>query len=209
MVRCLCSLPLVAAIVASLALTAMADIPPPPPERGLKRVPLEHVVKLEKDIPGYKFYTCSGSVGGGEKLQEELKLGTERAIKVPSSSSPSFWTGVVAVPDKVREELKTNENIAKLLSWENREKLPAGVVLHDTHGNSRDLKENDPRSKVENVITISADDKAGVKFTAAEIPAPAGAAGESSSQPPSAMMYAGIALSVAVVTAGLWWFRRK
>lgn len=207
MLRCLCSL----AIVAGFTSFALADIPPPPPERGFKRVPLEHLLKLEKEIPGYKFYTYRGTVGGGDSIQEELKLGTEKGIVVPSSSSPSLRTGVVAVSDKVLEEFKTLENLAKLLSWKNKDPLPAGFVVYSTRGTSQDLKANDPRSKVENVITISADEKAGVKFTAAETPAPAGkdAPSESSTQPPAAMLIGGIAMSLAVVTSGLWWFRRK
>ncbi len=206
MYRCLCLL----VLVACFSLTAVADIPPPPPERGLKRVPYENVFKLDKEIPGYKFYTFQRmGVRGEHKIVEELKLATDKGIVVPSASSPSVRTGVIAVPVKVMDELKTNENLAKLLARENTDPTPAGVVVLDTRGTTRDLKENDPRSKVENVITISADEKVGVKFTAAETPAPAEAAGESSTQPPSAMLYAGIALSVAAVMAGLWWFRRK
>jgi hypothetical protein len=45
-------------------------------------------------------------------------------------------------------------------------------VVYETIGLTRDLLENDPRSWVESVITISPDEQAGVKFTAAETPAP-------------------------------------
>ncbi len=207
MVRVACLL----AVVLCGTLTAVADIPPPPPEKGFKRVPLEHVLKLEKEIPGYKFYTYSGSPGGGDTLGDELKLGTEKGVVVPGSSSASFWTGVVAIPESVLEKNKSKKKKAALLSRENRNKLPAGIVFYTTSGTNQDLKKNDPRDKVENVITISADEKAGVKFTASGMPdLPASAApSESSVQPPSGTMFAGMAMSLAFVTSGLWWFRRK
>jgi len=198
------------AVVMCFALTAVADIPPPPPEAGFKRVPYEHVVKLDKEIAGYKFYTFRGSIGGGATVDEELKLDPKKATPVPGSSSPSFWTGVVAVPVKLMDELKTNENLAKQLSRENEGKRPAGLVVYLTQGTSRDLKTTDPRTKVENVITISADEKAGVKFSAAEAAAPPGKNTSSeSTTPPAGMLLGGIALSLALVTSGLLWFRRK
>lgn len=204
----------VACLVALLmtgALTAVADIPPPPPAKGLKRVPLEHVMKLDKEIPGYKFYTYTGSPGGGDTLGEELKLDTEKGVVVPGSSSASFWTGVVAIPETVLKENKSKKKKEQLLARENRDKLPAGIVFFMTSGTDQDLKKNDPRDKVENLITISADEKAGVKFTASGTPAlPTSAApSESSTQPPAGMLIGGIAMSVAFVSSGLWWFRRK
>jgi hypothetical protein len=169
-------------------------------------------MKLGTELPGYKFYTFQRlGLGGQETIRGELKLGTENGIAVPSSSSPSVRTGVVAVPEKVMDELKTKENLAKLLSRDNKDKLPAGVVVYETRGTIRDLKESDPRTKVENVITVSLDEKAGVKFTAKETPEPPSkdAAPEPSTRPPLAMPIAGIAASLAIVTLGVWYFRRK
>lgn len=203
--RVLCS----PAIVACFVSFALADIPPPPPEPGMKRVPVEHIVKLAEEIPGYKFYTYRGGVSGGESIGEELKLEKGKGVVVPSSSSPSLRTGVLAVPVKVAEELKTNEKLAELTSWKNKDKLPAGVVLHSTRGTIEDLKANDPRKKVEIVTTISTDEKAGVKFT---VEAPAAAADKKSSSdasPPRSTMFAGIALAGAMMTGGLWFWRRK
>jgi hypothetical protein len=129
---------------------------------------------------------------------------------VPSSSSPSVRTGVVAVPGKVMDELKTKENLAKLLARDNKDKLPAGVVVYETRGTIRDLKEGDPRTKVENVITVSADEKAGVKFGEKETPAPAGTDGaDSPKRPLAALPIAGVAAALAIVTLGIWYFRRK
>ena len=199
-------------VVAGFTWPAAADIPPPPPDRGFKRVPYEHVLKLEAELPGYKFYPFQRmGLGGRETIGEELKLGTETGVAVPSSSSPSVRTGVVAVPDKVMDELKTKENLAKLLSRDNKDKLPAGVVVYETRGTARDLKESDPRTKVENVITVSRDETAGVKFTAQEPPALAGADADPgpSKRPPAAMLVAGIAAGLAIVTLGVWYFRRK
>lgn len=208
MLRFACAL----AMVAGFTVTALADLPPPPPERGFKRVPYEQVLKLKTELKGYQFYPFQRlGLGGQEKIGEELKLGTEQGVAVPSSSSPSVRTGVVAVPEKVMEELKTKENLAKLLSRNNQEPLPAGVVVYETRGTIRDLKESDPRTKVENVITVSPDEKAGVKFTAQETPAPPGknAGAETSPRPPYPTMVAGIAAALAVVMLGVWYFRRK
>jgi hypothetical protein len=208
MVRFACSL----AMVACFTLSAVADTPPPPPGKGFKRVPYEYVMKLETDLPGYKFYTFQRlGLGGQETIGDELKLGKENGIAVPSSSSPSVRTGVVAVPEKVMDELKTKENLAKLLSRDNKDKLPAGVVAYETRGTIRDLKESDPRTKVENVITVSLDEKAGVKFTAKETPEPPsmGAAPEPATRPSSAMLIAGIAAALAIATLGVWFVRRK
>jgi hypothetical protein len=204
-VRLACSLALVAWFVGPAA----ADIPPPPPEKGLKRVPYENTLRLEADLPGYKFYTFQQlGLSGRETIGEELALRTDKGVVVPGSSSPSVRTGVVAVPDKVMDQLQTKENLAKLLSRDNKDKLPAGVVVYETRGTVRDGKEGDPRTRVENVITVSRDDKAGVKFTAEEAPAPAGKdAGPE--RPPLAMVITGIAAALAVVTLGVWYFRRK
>jgi hypothetical protein len=199
------------AMAACFTLPAMADVPPPPPEKGLKRVPYEISMKLETIIPGYKFYTFQRlGLGGQETVGDELKLDTENGVAVPSSSSPSVRTGVVAVPEQVMNELKTKENLAKLLSRDNKDKLPAGVVVYETRGTIRDLKENDPRTKVENVITVSLDEKAGVRFAAKETPEPpSDAAPEPSTRTPLTMLIAGLAAALAIATLGVWYFRRK
>jgi hypothetical protein len=200
------------ATLAGFTFSAVADIAPPPPAKGYKRVPYEHLMKLEAELPGYKFYTFQRlGLGGQETIKDELNLGTEKGVAVLSSSSPSVRTGVVAVPAKVMDELKTKENLAKLLSRNNKDKLPDGVVVYETHGTGIDLKEKDPRSKVENVITVSIDEKAGVKFTAKETPAPPGkdAEPEPATRPPLAMLIAGIGSALALGTLGVWYFRRK
>ena len=200
------------AMVACFTLSAVADIPPPPPERGFKRVPYEYTLKLETELPEYKFYTFQRmGLGGQETIGNELQLGTENGVTVPSSSSPSVRTGVIAVPGKVMAELKTKENLAKLLSRDYKDTLPAGVVVYETHGTIQDLQESDPRTKVENVITVCRDEKAGVKFTAKEPPAlpSKDAVSEPSTRPPLALLIAGVAMALAIVTLGVWYFRRK
>lgn len=184
--------------------------PPPPPDKGFKRVPYEFVLKLEVDLPGYQFYPFQRlGLGGTETVGDELKLKTDAGTPVRGSSSPSVRTGVVAVPAKVMDELKTKESLGKLLSRHNKDGLPAGVVVFETRGTSSDLKESDPRTKVENVVTVSRDDKAGVKFTAKEAPAPAGAAPEAPARSPLAALIAVVATALGVVAMGFWYVRRK
>lgn len=204
MVRYACSL----AMVACFALSAAADLPPPPPAKGLKRVPFENTLKLAAELPGYRFYSFQRlGLGGREALGDELKLDTKNGVAVPSSSSPSVRTGVVAVPEKVMVELKTKENVAKLLSRDNKDQLPAGVVVYETRGTIVDLQQSDPRTKVENVITVSTDEKLGVRFTAQETPAPPRK--DAATRSSLATLIAGIAMTLGIATAGIWYFRRK
>jgi hypothetical protein len=58
---------------------------------------------------------------------------------------------------------------------------------------------------------VSADEKAGVKFAAQETPAPTEKDGapESPKRPTAALPIAGVAVALAVVTLGLWYFRRR
>lgn len=211
MVRFTCLL----ALIACLTVPAMADIPPPPPSRGFKRVPYEIVMKLETEIPGYRFYTFSRmGMGGQETINDELKLETENAVAVLSSSSPSVRTGVIAVPEKVMNDLDTKVNLAKLLSRGEQDNLPARVVIYETSGTEKDLTASDPRSRVEYVVTISPDEKAGVKFTGAETSAPPGqSSGGQETQPatqsPLVWVIAGLAGALAIITLGIWSFRRK
>ncbi|MFO0800039.1 MAG: hypothetical protein U0804_21415 [Gemmataceae bacterium] len=208
MLRSTCAL----AVVAGLALPASADIPPPPPAKGFKRVPYEFVLKLDAELPGYKFYPFQRlGLGGQESIGDELKLKTDAGTAVAGSSSPSVRTGVVAVPARVMDELGSKEKLAKLLSRQNKEGLPVGLVVFETRGTSRDLRDGDPRTKVQNVVTVSRDDTAGVKFTAKETPAPEGqdAGPEVSARPPMGQVIAGIAVALAVVALGVWYARRK
>lgn len=200
------------AILASFTLSALADIPPPPPKRGEKRVPFENVLKLEKEIPDYKFYAFQRlGLSGKETLGEELKLNTKTGVPVPSTSSPSVRTGIIAVPTKVMEELKTKEKLAELLSRDFKGELPKGVVVHETYGSVSDLKTSDPRTKVENVITAAPDEKAGVKFSEKETPAPQtkSASPKTSSAPNLALIIAGLAISLSILTLGFWIVRRN
>lgn len=200
------------ALVVCFTAVAVADMGPPPPPDGFKRVPYENTLKLESEVPGYKFYTFQRlGIGGRETIGDELQLKTDRAVPVPSSSSPSVRTGVVAVPDKVVADLRTKENLAKLLSQDRTDKFPAGVVVFETRGTLMDLKASDPRTRVENVIAVSPDHKAGVKFAALNPPMPPGedADPEPGDRPTWAPLIAGTGAALGVVTLGVWYFRRK
>lgn len=196
----------------SFSLTALADLAPPPPGKGEKRVPYENVLKLEREIPEYKFYPFKRlGLGGKEKIGEELKLNTKTGVSVPSSSSPSVRTGVVAVPTKVMEELKTAENLAKLLSRDFKGELPKGIVVHETFGTIRDLKTSDPRTKVENVISVLPDEQTGVKFTEKETlpPQSKGATPKTSSTPPLGIFIAVLTLMLSLAILGYWLVRQN
>jgi hypothetical protein len=194
---------------------AMADIAPPPPERGFKRVPHKHLMKLDAELPGYRFFTFQRlGLGGKETIGEELKLRTDEGIAVPSSSSPSVRTGVVAVPETVWTGLRTTENVATLLTRNNQAKLPEGMVVYETRGTSQDLRDSDPRTTVVSIITVSHDATAGVKFTVqhpSEVfdPAHPNAPHEPTRQAPWVFVIVGVATTLALITLGIWYWRRK
>lgn len=202
----------VLAVVVCWASSAFADVPPPPPEKGFKRVPYENVVRCVPEVTGYRFFTFERlGIGGKEKIGEELKLKNEPSAPVPTSSSASVRTGVVAVPMKLMEQLGKTEELEKLLYRENKEKMPKGVVVFETYQTTWDLKTSDPRSKVVNVITVSPDKEAGVKFSEAGIPAPPKGATKAGAFPrsPAAKVIAGLAMAMAMTVFGLRVFRRK
>ncbi len=206
------------ALVFGLTAIALADLAPPPPGPGFKRVPFEHVMKLAAEIDDYQFYPFERmGINGKEQVGERLKLTTTTGVPVRSSSSPSVWTGVVAVPSKQMEELQSTDELAKLLKRENLDKLPAGIVIHVTFGTIDDITVLDPRSKVVNVVTVSRDEKAGVRFTEQVEPAPPGVRvpvvgeviGQVSSGPAWFTLVAGAFLAAAIASIGLVVFRRK
>lgn len=197
--------------------SAVADVPPPPPDPGFKRVPYEIVVKLAAEMQDYRFFTFQRlGIGGEETIEQELKLSTEVGTPVPSNSSPSVRTGVVAVPATVMEELGTTEQLARLLQRDNQEKIPAGIVILETEGTTEDVRANDSRTKVVNVITVVRDEQAGVRFAAEPAPLPGSQvptdtklSDRTASRPPWGTLIAGITLAVAAASFGWLLFRRK
>lgn len=201
-------------LVFGFALTALADVPPPPPGAGLKRVPLEHVLKLANEMDDYEFYPFERlGINGKEKVGERLKVDTNEGVSVPSSQSASVRTGVVAIPVQAMKKLGTTEKLGTLLHRDNKEALPAGLVVHETNGTIEDIPVRDSRKKVVNVITVSRDEKAGVRFTEAQLPGPPDAAPNKSSgnsgQPPLGTVIAGVVFSLAIASAGVIFLRRK
>ncbi|MFO0818311.1 MAG: hypothetical protein U1A77_10245 [Pirellulales bacterium] len=173
MVRCLLAL----ALVFGFTLAAVADVAPPPPTTGLKRVPLEHVLILATKMDDYEFYTFERlGINGDEVVGKRLEVNTKDGVPVPSNQSASVRTGVVAIPVQAMEKLGSTEKLAALLHRDNKEKLPAGLVVHETNGLIEDIPVRDSRKKVVRVITASRDEKAGVRFTETQLPTASGAA---------------------------------
>lgn len=204
------------ALVFGFTLTALADLPPPPPAAGRKRVPLEHVLKLAEEMDDYEFYPFQRlGIGGNEKVGERLKVDTNVGVPVSSSQSASVRTGVVAIPVQAMKKLGTTEKLGALLHRNNKEKLPAGLVVHETYGTIEDISVRDSRKKVVNVITVSRDEKAGVRFTEAQVPGPPGAAPSpnkssgNSGQSSLGTVIAGVVFSLAIASAGVIFLRRK
>lgn len=227
LVRCLLAL----ALVFGFTLAAVADVAPPPPTTGLKRVPLEHVLILATKMDDYEFYTFERlGINGDEVVGKRLEVNTKDGVPVPSNQSASVRTGVVAIPVQAMKKLGSTEKLAALLHRDNKEKLPAGLVVHETNGLIEDIPVRDSRKKVVRVITASRDKKAGVRFTETQLPAasgaaptgkaPAGAAptdatpatNKSSAnfrQPPMGAVVAGVFMSLVIASVGLMFLRKK
>jgi hypothetical protein len=219
MIRCACSF----AIVACYSYPALADVAPARPYPGC--LLSKHVIKLDQEIPGYRFFLFHGTDAGGETIDRELKLSTEKALVIPDTDTPPLVRGVIAVPDKVMDELKNNDNLAKLCARNSMDKRPPGVVVRWYRGFFGDLRKGDPRTTIIMLSTVSPNEEKGVKFstretseplTLEELPETSQPSAtrkadptEPAPQPRSATVMAGIAIAVAVAAGGLWWFRRK
>lgn len=213
---------LLATIVCSTQ-SSMADLAPDRPHS--RSVFSKHLIKLDTEIPGYEFFLFHGKQDEKVTIDRELELSTEKALAIPDNDTPPLVRGILAVPEKVMQEYQTHERLAELCKRENRGKLPPGVVVGRYRGFYREPRQGDPRTTIVWLITLSPDEAKGVKFGYREItepiptieltesmtpkPANKNDAYDSSSQPRSATVIAGIALAVAMVTGGLWLYRRN
>ena len=222
MIRYLCSVLLACTVCSS----ASADLPPLTPDPGFKRVWSQHVIKLEKEIPGYRFFwilNLRNSENNAGVQNVELKLSTEKFTILPELSELSL-SRIVAVPNQIMEELKTVENLAKFFD-RNGSIRPAEIKSSSTRSFYRDIKQDDPRSRIVMLITVSPDDKGGVKFNSQETTDPTllqelkevttpnptnkNESYDSPNQPRFATVIAGITMAVAIATAGIWFYRKK
>ena len=210
------------AVVACFAVTALADMAPPRPYPGC--LLSKHVIKLDQEIPGYRFFLFHGTNDKDITIDRELKLSTEKALVIPDTDTPPLKRGVIALPLKVADELKTKENVAKLCAGNGSTKRPPGVVVRWYRGFFNHPRRGDPRRTIVMLITVAPDRQMGVKFSYVEtsatsaplameelpeVSATKNTATESTTLSRTATVMIGIALTVAVVTEGLWIFRRK
>ena len=215
MLRYICSV----AFLVWFALAALADVGPPRPYPGCMLS--KHVIKLDQEIPGYRFFLFHGTNDKDIRVDRELKLSTKKALVIPDTDTPPLKRGVIALPLKLADELKTKENVAKLCAGDGYTKRPPGVVVRWYRGFFGHPDRFTHRTTIVMLITVYPDSQNGVKFSTWETSAPLTMeqlpepfatryiASESTPLPRFATVFIGIALTVAIVTEGLWFYRKK
>lgn len=194
------------AIVASLALSDRADLPPfPSPEQGMKRVPCEYVAQSDRHVLGYRFFLFERR--RIPVFQEKPALGLGQVEKLPGSYDDDDWMGILAMPEQLGKEYPIYEYLTLLL--QDKEDLPRGVALHTIGRAMRDLPESDPRTEIKSLITISVDKEGRVKITATDWPHAPGQNPTTKVIPIAFTILAGLALAGAMIAGGIWFFRRQ
>jgi hypothetical protein len=194
------------AVLALAALTmsvARADIPPP---KGVKRVVLDNKIETEKEYPDLAFFIVTDKVTA-------VKLTPKAPLVISGAAAGGRFktTLLYAVPKDAAEGYKTVQAFHKAIIDENVPGLlPAGIVFMGTV----DVKANDPRRVVvENWRLEKIDAKEGMiveQVKKEKDKKPANAPEEESEEvstafaPRGGVWIAGLAGSLAVVFAGLW-----
>ncbi len=131
------------AVLASVS-SVRADVPVPPP-KGKKFVPVKHLIRLDKDISGYVFFTRSLGLRNGNF--EKIELSADKAA--PLTVAGKFGQQLLAVPDAVVKKYPTEKDLLAALSG----KLDGAAS--STYSRTALLPEKDERKEltVEHVIT--------------------------------------------------------
>jgi hypothetical protein len=193
-----------------------ADIPPPPPAAGLKRVPVEYKVGLTQEFPESTFFLINA--WGAVTSVKEIKL----IPKEPSAVTVArFGTTLVAVPKQAVKGYATEKELHDAVIGG---KVTGAVKLEIGSSSFSDIKKEDSRTKiVKEFIVEKIDPKEGIILRKAkknekgtgdapedEDPESASAKGDVSfvDIPLGGMWVAGVAAFLALTLGGLWLVRR-
>lgn len=134
-----------------------ADIPPPPPPKGMKYVGMDHTLVVEKGVTGYVFVLGIGRGPGAPRYEYSSISLSEKPSTVPSGDRYTY-VSVVAVPEAAAKKYATEKELHEAL---------AKRSIEGTHsvgfGGSDTLPTTDKRGSVPWESTITAiDPKKGI-----------------------------------------------
>ena len=193
-----------------------ADIPPPPPAAGFKRVPIEYKVELAQAFPEFTFFLVNWGPQGTVK---EIKL----IPKEPSVVKVGHYgTRLFAVPKEAAKGYATEKELHDAIT---DLKVPGAARLQIGSDTSPDIKKEDPRTKIVKVYIVEKiDPKEGIILRKAnkDEKGTGDAPDDEDSEtgldkdnvsfvdiPRSRLWVAGVAACLALTLAGLWLARRS
>jgi hypothetical protein len=197
------------------AVAARADIPVPPPQ-GKKFVPVENRVTTDKAYPDLEFYVLTGP-GSATKVE----LGPGAAVKVPGDRRviPGGRTVLAAVPKGAADKFPDPKAFAAAVRAGT---VPGQAVTKHVFSLQTTVAANDPRTVVVQTYTVlridpkgelvlalekATDPPPGASETAPEL-SDEPAVGPAAYLPRGGAVVAGLALAVALASAGVWLRRR-
>jgi hypothetical protein len=94
-------------VVIALLLTAgvvLANAPLPPVPKGMKRVAVTHMVKLEKELKGYTLFTMPSGPWAQGDTPTKFAAGMEKAVKVPGGGQVHVAVRGAGRPGAIAED---------------------------------------------------------------------------------------------------------
>lgn len=219
-----------AAFLAALAAVcvARADLAIPPPA-GKKFVTVDHVVSTDKAYPEYEFYLVTGFNGDAKKVE----FGPDAPVKIDGArrKGPYGQVTFAAVPKGAGEKFAGAKEFGAAIR---KGTVPGAAVAKHSFPSSATIDAKDTRTVLtENLAVEKIDAKAGIVLKALKkneptSPAPTKGAGNApepsddvllrcgtpspddlSPLPRGGPVVAGLALTLALAFAGLWFVRRS
>jgi hypothetical protein len=193
--------PLAVSLLVAMAWVAVAraDVPVPPP-KGKKFVAVKHMVKLDKGVTGYVFFTRSLGLRNG--TFSKIELSADKAVAL--SGFGKFGLQLLAVPEAVAKKYGTEQELLAALS----DKLEGVAGASFNHTGLLPEKDERKALTVEHVITGFDAKKIQMKNDPET-----GATSEKKESASVAVgvggVVGGLAVAAAFATGGLWLARRR
>lgn len=190
-------------LASGVAGLARADIAPP---KGIKRIPVEGKILVEKAFDGYAFF----AVSGGDKATP-LTLDPKTPATIKAAGGRYRVANLVAVPKDAAKKFDSEKDFHAAVA---KGKVDGLVKSKVNFFATTDVKESDTRkSAVEEYKLVKVDAKEIVLEAvkpAKEAPknAPDDEQQEMSAAPKHGMLVSGIAAFLGLALAGLWVARR-
>jgi len=188
-------------LLASMSVALVrADIAVPPP-KGQKFVIVKHTIKLDKDINGYLFFTRGMGIRNGDFAKVELTA--DKAVTLTGFGK--FGLQLLAVPAEVAKKFATEKELLAALS----DKMEGAASARFQQSGLLPEKDERKELTLEHVIT-GIDAKKGIQMRDDGTAPKAPEKEEEASAPTGPRtVVAGLALTAAFATGGLWLARRR